>query len=137
MRGDVLTYYKTLTSAAVTGGKDTRDVGVVLASWRLDVLPCIKLDVVVVETLRLGSEETKGQKDEVSREVLGRVLHLLHIPSTSSSLGPLDTNDIDTLDVPAAIVDELLGHNTVLTRVYNMLAESKIYVDVSHLPFPW
>jgi len=124
MRGNVLTYYKTLTSAAITCGKDTRDVGVVLAGWRLDVLPCVQLDVVVVKALRLGSEETKREKDEVSWEVLGRVLHLLHVPSTSSGLGPLDTNNVDTLDVPAAIVDELLGHDTVLTRVCKMSAES-------------
>jgi len=117
MRGNVLTYYKTLTSAAITSSEDTGDVGVVLAGWRLDVLPCIELDVVIVETLRLRSKETKGKEDKVGGEVLGGALDLLHVPAASGGLGPFDTDNVDALDVATTVVDKLLGHDTVLTRV--------------------
>ncbi|GKT49344.1 uncharacterized protein ColSpa_09525 [Colletotrichum spaethianum] len=105
-----------LATAAVTGSKDTRDVGAVLAGRGLDVLAGVLLDVVA-EDAGLGAEETHGEEDEVGREELLRAVDLLHVPTAGGGAGPLDADGVDALDLAGAVVDELLGHDAVLAGV--------------------
>jgi len=105
-----------LTTTAITSGEDTGEVGVVLASRSLDVLASILLDVVA-ENTSLRAEETHGEQDKVSREELLAALNLLHVPTTRSTLGPLNTDGVDSLDFATAVIDELLRKDTVLTGV--------------------
>jgi hypothetical protein len=108
---------KRLSTATVTSGEDTREVGVVLAWRSLDVLAWIKLNYVVHDAL-LRAQETHGEEDEVSREKLLTALDVLHIPTARGGLGPLNTNGVDSLDVAVAVIDEVLRHNAVLARVF-------------------
>jgi hypothetical protein len=55
--------------------------------------------------------------DKRTREDLLAALDLLHVPAAAGGLGPLDADGLDALDVAFAVVDELLGHDAVLTRV--------------------
>jgi hypothetical protein len=105
-----------LATAAITSGEDAVDVGAVLARWGLDVLASILLDHTSHDLL-LGAKESHGQEDEVGREDLLAALDLLHVPAAASGLGPLNANGLNALDVALAVVDELLGHDAVLTRV--------------------
>ena len=105
-----------LTATAVTGGKDTGEVGVVVTRRSLDVLAAIELDDVAHDTL-LRAQETHGEQDEVGREELLAALDVLHVPAARCGLGPFNTDSVDTLDLAAAVIDEVLGHDTVLTRV--------------------
>ena len=107
---------KGLAATAVTSGEDAVDVGAVLARRGLDVLASILLDDTGHDLL-LRAEETHGQEDKVSGEDLLAALDLLHVPAAAGGLGPLDTDGLDALDVALAIVNELLGHDAVLTRV--------------------
>jgi hypothetical protein len=105
-----------LTATAITSGEDTRKIGVVLARRSLDVLASILLNLVTKNT-SLRAKETHREQDKVSREELLATLNLLHVPTARSTLGPLNTDSVDTLDLASAIVDEVLRKNTVLTRV--------------------
>ena len=105
-----------LTATAVTSSEDTCQVGVVVTGRGLDVLTAVKLDNVAHDTL-LGAQETHGKQDEVGREELLATLDVLHVPTTGGGLSPLNTDSVDTLDLAATVVDEVLGHDTVLTRI--------------------
>jgi hypothetical protein len=105
-----------LAAAAIASGEDTLHVGVVLARRGLDVLASILLDHASHDLL-LGTEETHGKQDKVGVEDLLATLDLLHVPAAACGLGPLDTDGLDALDVTLTIVNELLGHDAVLTRV--------------------
>jgi hypothetical protein len=105
-----------LSTTAVTSGEDTRKVGIVVTSRSLNVLAAIKFDGLVHDTL-LRAQETHGEQDKVSREELLATLNLLHVPATRGRLGPLNTHGVDTLDIAGAVIDEVLGHDTVLTGV--------------------
>ena len=105
-----------LSATAVTGSENTGEVGVVVTGRGLDVLAAVKLDNVAHDTL-LRAQETHGKQDEVGREELLATLNVLHVPATGGGLGPLNTDSVDTLDLAATVVDEVLGHDTVLTRV--------------------
>jgi hypothetical protein len=116
-----------LSTAAISGGKDTRQVGVVFARRCLDVLARVKLDNVGHDTL-LRAQETHGEQDKVSREELLASLDVLHVPATGSGLGPLDADCVDAFDVATAVIDKLLGHDAVLTWV---LAHVSLYFVVT------
>jgi hypothetical protein len=105
-----------LTTAGVTSSKDALKVGAVLARGSLDVLASILLDLVT-ENTSLRSKETHSKEDEVSREELLRTLDLLHVPTTTRRLGPLNTDSVDALNLARAVVHELLRHDAVLTRI--------------------
>jgi hypothetical protein len=109
-------YDERLAAAAIASGEDTLHVGVVFARRGLDVLASILLDHASHDLL-LGTEETHGEQDKVGVEDLFAALDLLHVPAAACGLGPLDTDGLDALDVTLAVVDELLGHDAVLTRV--------------------
>ena len=105
-----------LAAAAIASGEDTLHVGVVLARRGLDVLASILLDHASHDLL-LGTEETHGKQDKVGVEDFFAALDLFHVPAAACGLGPLDTDGLDTLDVTLAVINELLGHDAVLTRV--------------------
>jgi len=105
-----------LTTATITSGEDTGEVGVVLARRSLDVLASILLNLIAEDT-SLRAKETHGEHDNVSGEELLAALDLLHVPTARSALGPLNADSVDTLDLASAIVDKVLRKDAVLTRV--------------------
>ncbi|TFA98676.1 hypothetical protein CCMA1212_009587 [Trichoderma ghanense] len=105
-----------LAAASIARSKHALHVGAVLAGRRLDVLASVLLNLVA-EDASLGSKETHGQQDEVGREELLGALNLLHVPTAARVLCPLDTDGVDALDLATAVIDKLLGHDAVLSRI--------------------
>jgi hypothetical protein len=105
-----------LSAAAVTSSVHSGNVGAVVAGGSLDVLAGVTLNFLTEETV-LRAKETHGEEDKVGREELLTAFDSLHIPSTSSALGPLNTDSVDALHAATAIIDKLLGHDAEFTGV--------------------
>src|SRR4051812_4760621 len=105
-----------LSAAAITSGKDTINVGAILAHGCFDVLARILFDLFA-EDATLRAQETHGEEDKVSGEELLRAVNLLHVPAAIGRLGPLDSHRVDALDLATAVINKLLRHDAELTRV--------------------
>ena len=132
---------ETLTTAAITGGKNARKAGGEFPVLGFDVGAGITLDVKGIEERLFRAQKTHGEKDELRRENFLRSRDLLGAKIAFVILLPLDIDDVDGFDVAVFIAFKVRCGGEIDARIVTKFG-SGFFLTVIHFvgfwPFgPW
>jgi hypothetical protein len=98
-----------LTAAAISSGKNVRQIGFVVLG--VEVGTRVKLELELVADGAFRTQETHGEQDQIGGEDFFSSRYLVHLPSAAVIFGPFYVDCLHTANLPLAVVGKLLSQD--------------------------